>query len=455
MKKYALLLWVLAMLGCEPKPLPTCTDCNVILVTIDTLRADHLGCYGYARNTSPFMDTLAEEGVVFENTVTPRPKTTPSLASMLTGLYPYRHGVRILYAPMDEQDTLFSILGEQGFNTAAFVSNFVLIPKACGFDRYFDTYDANVTDPELNRKNRYHRNAGKTNLAVFDWLDENHGEPFFLWIHYIDPHGPYRAPEPFRSTFSSTEAMMAPLKKVPAYQRQPEIRPVAGEVDLNEYIAQYDNEIFYTDVQIGALVTKVRDLGLLEKSLFVVSSDHGESLYQHDYYFEHGRELYDDCSKIPLIMRFPSSHGLAGRRVKALTSIMDILPTVLHFLGVSHEGVSELDGVDLYPTLRGEPEVQGEVVIERHTNRKYDKLALRTAAEKLILYNNKLPECYDLARDPGELNPNACDAATLVDLATRLKGHLINAKPAGVNARRARRSEFDIEALRALGYIQD
>jgi arylsulfatase len=426
---------------------------NVILISVDTLRADHLGCYGYHRETSPFLDSFTREGVLFGQAITPRPKTNTALASLLTGLYPSRHGVRTNSMPLGTIPTITSVLQEQGLVTAAFVSNWTLKPEFSGFDRHFDTYDYDFTTPELNRPHRFERSAAETNERVFPWLEERDSTPFFLWIHYLDPHGPYRPPVEYRRTFSHRERMMGPAEVVPHYQRLPEAYREGSLTDMADYIDQYDNEIFYTDRQIEALIGKIGELGLLEKSLIIFTSDHGESLGQHDYHFEHGRELYDDSSRVPLVIRFPLAEGLAGERSDSLVSLLDIFPTILDYFDADVGHAPGLDGVSLLPHLKRGESVRREVFIERHNGTVFDKMAIRTNGSKLILSRDRV-ECYDLEEDPGELVPDGCDTAVLNDLSSRLQDFAAIARKDYTPAPQAVPDERDREILRSLGYVR-
>lgn len=426
---------------------------NVILISVDTLRADHLGCYGYHRETSPFLDSFSREGVLFGQAVTPRPKTNTALASLLTGLYPYRHGVRTNSMPLRTIPTIPSVLKEQGFVTAAFVSNWTLKPEFSGFDRSFDTYDYDFTTPELNRPHRFERTAAETNEKVFPWLEARDSTPFFLWVHYLDPHGPYRPPGEFRHTFTHQERVMRPADSIPHYQRLPEAYREGSLTDMADYVDQYDNEIFYIDRQIEALIGKIGALGLLEKSLIIFTSDHGESLGQHDYYFEHGRELYDDSSRVPLIMRFPLAEGRAGDKSDSLVSLLDIFPTILDYFDIDGGQAPDLDGVSLLPHLKGGGAVRREVFIERHDGTVFDKIAVRTDESKLILARDRV-ECYDLEKDPGELVPDSCDAAVFNDLSRRLQNFADTAKKGYMPSPQALPDERDREILKSLGYIK-
>src|SRR5262245_37268872 len=313
----------------EPRaanPLP------VILFTVDTLRADHLGFDGYDRPTSPNLDALARESTVFENAVTPRSKTTPAVASLMTGLLPHRHGVRSLYQPLEEgRATLALLLEEAGYETAAFVSNFVLKRDFSGLGRGFGRYDEEMPTREPRRP-IYERSAADTAVAVRRWLAEPHERPFFLWVHWMDPHGPYRPPVPH---FEVAGGERLPREAIPDYQ-------YLGTEDRAAYVAAYDSEIRCLDGEVGALLADLRASGWLDRSLFAFTADHGESLGEHGEVFEHGENAYEPCARVPFLVRPP---GGRGARVREPASLVDLVPTVLAALGLPER---RLDGHALF-----------------------------------------------------------------------------------------------------------
>ncbi len=435
--------------------LPGCSkteeiDYNIILISIDALRLDHMGCYGYYRNTSDCIDTIASQSIIFNNAVTPRPKTTASLATLLTGLYPYRTGIRDLTGPLKEEINLPSILKQNGYITAAFVSNWVLRSERSGFNQYFDYYDDQFTDPELNRSDVYERSAGKTNVKVIEWLKKNSSNKFFLWIHYNDPHGSYSPPEDYRDIFSNPKRQMVPADRIPAYQFLPEAYVTGDKTDANYYINQYDNEIYYTDKQIGELYKELGTLKLLDRSIIIITSDHGESLGEHNNYFVHGNQVYEDTCKIPLIINLPGEHRI--KKINGLVSIMDLFPTILDFLGI--ENNMSIDGVSLVPLIEGSVnQARKEVFIECYLDNKYEKLAIRTDKEKLIKKGNRY-EAYDLEKDILELNPHSLSDGKIHILKEKLLQYLDNSNRNKKQLNKMIVSEQDLVNLRALGYVQ-
>ena len=286
---------------------------NIVLITIDTLRADHLSCYGYHLKTSPTIDKLAEDGVRFENAYSPIPLTGPSHTSLFTSRFPQEHGARINgYAvPKDSQWlSLPQILKRFGYQNGAFVSAWPLTSRLTHLDRWFDLYDEDLSRKyQVFNSSRYAEDV--TPLAV-SWLEENRAGPFFLWVHYFDPHSPYNLREDFAEPESSGH---------PNSTREPLNREMANR------IKKYDAEIGYADFHIGKLLARLDELGLKESTLVVLTSDHGESLGEHGY-VGHGRQLSEGIVHIPLIMRYPARLP-AGKVISSNVSLLDATPTIL------------------------------------------------------------------------------------------------------------------------------
>ena len=250
------LLALTAALGCGRGSQPT----PVVWIVVDTLRADHLDWYGYARPTSAGLERLRADGLLFEHAYTPHPETTPAIASLLTGLDPPRHGVRGLYQKLHgDNRSLAEVLADAGYETAAFVSSFVMIRDFCGLDQGFATYDDFVTERERNRDN-FERRAAATLALARDFLDRRDpGRPLFLFLHLIDPHGPYDPPEPWSIRFRTVEEI--PIRgTVPLYQRLP------GVDRLGPYVDRYDGEIAYASRELGGFLDLLVVAGLYDRS---------------------------------------------------------------------------------------------------------------------------------------------------------------------------------------------
>ena len=288
---------------------------NILLITVDTLRADHLSAYGYPIRTSPYIDGLAAEGVRFARNYTVIPLTGPSHLTMLTGRYPQEIGVlrngvswssKAPIAPLPE------ILKKQGYRRAAFISAWPLTSHLTRLNRWFDHFDEDLGRRyQLFNSSRY---AEDVNPRVLKWL-RAHGtakKPFFLWVHYFDPHSPYL----FRQYFQPEQRKgMAPPS------------PPSNNEDMAERIRDYDSEIYYTDHYIGQVLNELDRLGLKDTTLVVLTADHGESLGEHGY-VGHGRHLYENILHTPLIYRLPGKIA-AGKVIQTPVSSISLAPTIL------------------------------------------------------------------------------------------------------------------------------
>ena len=402
-------LALLTALGCrdpEPGPRP-----DVLFLTIDTLRADHLPLYGYERDTMPHVAALAGEAVTFDQAAVPRSSTRPSYASMLTGLYPYRHGVRSNWMELHgDVATLPERLRDEGYHTAAFVSNFAMVGELSGLAQGFDIYDDRVDEREGGARASYERSALRTVEAILEWLASDPPRPFFLLVNLIDPHGPYRPPPPWRGLFESETSRPLEPALIPPYQR------IDGSTDFYEYVDRYDGEIRYADEALGLLIKELRGRGLWDDALVVFTADHGEALGEHGVYFEHHVHLFEETVRVPFLVRLPRGQA-GGTRVDTLASPLDLVPTVFDFLGISAK--ASLDGRSLRPILEGAPDPERTLLLEfpaaatpgaTHP----DVWALRTATHKLVRVTGPLGAIrqqvvYDLRVDPLEQQARSLD----------------------------------------------
>ena len=328
-------------LVCQPScaPDPPERPPNIVLITVDTLRADHMSLYGYERETTPEIDAWFGEGAVFERAYATTSFTPPSVISFLTGLYPQRHGVRYYGQRIDENlETLGSWLGDLGYERAAFVANISLRAKALGLGPHFDHYDDEMTEQEAFRSSHYERSAAPNTDAALEWLANRSDpeRPFFLWIHYMDPHGPYTPPAPKVRDFEHAGEKAIDPERVPLYQRY------EGLTDGLEYIDLYDEEIAHVDHHIGRLLEGLKRHTIPEQTIYALTADHGECLMEHGYWFSHGFDIFEDVVRVPLAFRGP---GIAPRREDAPVSIVDIPPTLMAAIG--QEPPKGLDGVPL------------------------------------------------------------------------------------------------------------
>lgn len=368
---------------------------NVLLVTFDTVRADHTSPYGYDIRT-PALQELADGGAVFLNAVCHLPLTGPSHASLLSGLLPRRHGVRVNGHPIGSGTPLVSdVLRACGYRTAAFVSSYPLKRWNCGLDRGFDVYD-----DTLGRSDRFghllvvrlldrvgllravERRAGLSTDRCLGWLADNRSRPFFIWLHYFDAHTPYEPPAEYRRD-----------------------RPSESPVDL------YDGEIEYMDAQLARVLRCLDEYGLTSNTLVVAAADHGESLGEHGVFYDHGADLYEPSLHVPLVFRFPGRVP-AGVRVAGAVGLADVAPTVLQLLGV--EDALACDGRDV-SALWGEHAAWDRewVLAEQfRPESAVDRVAVRGVDWKTIgAKGAPTPEVYSLRSDPGETNDLALSGA--------------------------------------------
>ncbi|MHB8174348.1 MAG: sulfatase [Nitrospirota bacterium] len=338
---------------------------KIFLISIDTLRADHLGCYGYGKNTSPNLDRLGKEGTIYSYAFSPCPYTVPTHTSLLTGVYPINNSTNFAQTRpgrVDPDSTLFlqEILCEQGYATGAFVSCFVL-KKGWGLNHGFDVYDDRMTTSEINRPSELIRDGRETNRAALEWINENRDENFFIWLHYFDVHGPYVQapgfPPPFKSEdYGDSPVLLDRVRDgqpggIPEYQLLGVEKNNRGEVvsyqrDIRHYLAGYDNGIRYVDTVIGELFEELKREGIYEESAIIVTADHGEALGENDVYFFHGLTVTPEQSRVPLIVK-PSAGSYKPMPSERPVSTVDIMPTVLDWIGFSSTRLG-LDGVSLF-----------------------------------------------------------------------------------------------------------
>ena len=342
-----------------------------MLVTLDTTRADRIGCYGYAEGSTPHLDRLAGEGVLFEQAVSANPTTLPSHSTMFTGYYPQDHGVRynLKFRLAPETVTLAERLRSAGFATAAVPASFIL-GRRYGLDQGFDTF----FDPPMPAPGQPEPEGGMVTIRrradegvdlALDWIEAHRDRDFFLWLHFYDPHWPYEPQFPYSAHFRD--------------------RP-------------YDGEIAYADAQLGRLVERLRASARWDETMLVVVGDHGEGLYDHDERF-HSMLVYETTQRVPLIVRAP---GLRPGRVAEPVGLIDLVPTVLDLVGL--EPMRGVRGISLRPALTGGELPRRELYFESLTGSLsygWSELrGIRSGHFKLI--DSHEPELYDLQQDPGE-----------------------------------------------------
>ncbi len=426
---------------------------NVLLVTLDTFRADRFSCYGYDKEITPRFDQLAADGIRFERAVAQAAVTPVSHASIMTGLYPYQHGVRVLFAASGyelapEIPTISTLLQEGGWTTGAFLSAFP-VSEHFGFHNGFDRFDNGIRSepnealqPTGDGNVRWNvavnqRRSDVTTGAALEWLG-GVDDPFFLWVHYWDPHdGAIQPPQELREK-------MIPLGG-----------PLTDEVKK----ALYDAEVFYVDSQFGRLVDYLKEKGRYDETIVIVVADHGEGLGDHGWWSH--RILYEEQIRVPLIMKLPGARA-AGRQVDRLVRTIDIMPTLLDWIGIGTEG--HIEGRSLRPLIEGVSEEPRMAYADQlnlfDTNaamlkkRPNDDLVYCATDQKWkLIYRPRHPELnelYNLEADPHEMENlyhiETKEAERLLKWLTD-RGGFVN-EPFGESM-----DEETRERLRSLGYV--
>ncbi len=405
---------------------------GIILISIDTLRADHLSAYGYEKIETPNIDALARDGVLFKKTYAHVPITLPSHASILTGTYPNFHGIRNNgeFRASGELNTAAEIFKSAGYDTAAFVGSFIMDSRF-GLDQGFDLYDDDMENGK-NVKSSFgikERRAEDVVKSALGWLEKqaaSSGAPFFMFVHLFDPHTKYDPPEPFLSKYADNP---------------------------------YDGEIAYTDSQVGVLLAGLKELGLYDNTVVVLTSDHGESLGEHGEK-SHIIFIYNSTIWVPLVIKAPGGR-YAGTVVNGIVRHIDILPTMLEVAGIGErvplEMKSDMQGMSLISFMSGNGQ---DVRLVSYAESWYPKLYYGWSAPESIRHNGyeyislPVPEFYDLQKDPGELN-NIYE--TRKDLAEKYALKLEEIKKLSEKGRISdARREMDRETLaklKSLGYI--
>lgn len=401
----------------RPDGIPRDSRLNVVLITLDTTRADRLGCYGYAGAVTPNLDALARNGVRFERAYAPVPLTLPSHASIMTGLNPYAHGVHNngTYALPPGTPTLAGLLKARGYRTAAFTASFS-VDSRFGLDQGFDVYDDDIQPGTPFKSANGERRAEQVLQAFEPWFEQAAAgpDPFLAWVHFFDPHLPYSPPSPIREEF-------------------------AGRL--------YDGEVAYMDAIVGQVMRRLKAKGLLERTVVVAAGDHGESFGEKGE-SGHGVFLYEPAVHVPLIIlaegRLP-----AGTVVPARVRLIDILPTVLDMLGAP--APASVHGVSLIPYIQGRKKADLDVYLETFYPRENFGWAALTGLVSGPWKYIEAPrrELYNLSDDPGETANLAGKDRAVEELRAKLRTTL---EKGTVSSRRTP-SESDKARLRSLGYV--
>jgi arylsulfatase A-like enzyme len=433
--------------GGEPPP-------NILLITMDTTRADHLSVYGYKIATSPYLEEFAAEGAVFRQVYAAAPATAPSHATIFTSLSPLTH--RVLKNAMvlgEEFDTLAEVLADEGYETAGFVSSFVLNRKfglSQGFEYYDDMLEGGRATVDTRRwegeviTGKFDCPADATTDRAAAWLEtaRDPERPFFLFVHYFDPHVPYRPPEQYRGRYKDPDI---------------EDRVVRWET------GNYNGEIVFTDDQIRRLCTRLEELGLAEDTIVIITGDHGEGLWQRGYQY-HGAHIYEEAMRVPLLVRWPGRIP-AGSVFQKPVTIAAIMPTLLDLLDAP-AGDRAYHGRSLARVLlSGEPlREERPVFLYRVPYEPHDEFGVWVDGEKhavrrgdwkyLVAEDEGTVELYDLRADPRETRNLAAErpevAADLADILATWREAVT--RPDSLTLQ-PELSDSDIQKLRSLGYV--
>lgn len=378
---------------------------NVILITINSLRADHVSSYGYDRETTPHFDDFAKDGILFENTFATSSWQMPAVGSILTSLYPSQHGATHIEKKMKDCITLPGILKEHGYYAVGFCCNPRLTELegfAQGFD-FYDDYSVNLMLESLNFGKEdatlninQQRTNDLTNDAAIRWIDKNSHSPFFLSVHYYDNHWDYLPPKPYDTLYSSDYSGRIDgrlISKEPLYSNKP------GEEDVEQIIALYDGQVRQTDEDLGELLASLKKMGKYEDSIIIVMADHGEQFYEHGNTSHHG--LYDELIHVPLAISMPDSNA---RSIQSLVSNIDIMPTVLDCLGIAVP--EQCMGKSLMPLIHRKTESIHDCLFVEYTGGAIpDVFGVRSQEYKYLHPKESEAFGFDLKNDPGEQKP--------------------------------------------------
>ncbi|KQC15344.1 MAG: hypothetical protein APR56_01735 [Methanosaeta sp. SDB] len=445
--------------GCRrepPKPI------NVLLVSIDSLRADHLGCYGYGRETSPQIDRLAREGTIFLNHISTTSWTLPSHISLFTGQEISAHGVATDgFSLHPAVPPLAELIRDAGFRTAAFCTS-PYMNAAFGFDRGFDLYyntDSERGDyldtvlPSEETKERSHLDITSPRIAELanSWLEENAEQPFFLFLHFWDPHYDYTPPPPYDRIFNPGYTGNIDARN---YGNNDRVNPEMDPRDLEQIIALYDGEIAFTDHHLGTVIDKLKELGVYDQTLIVITGDHGEEFFEHDNK-GHRISLYEEVIRVPLVVRRPGQ-APGGNRVEAPVGIIDVAPTILDLLQITRPG--SIQGTSLAPWLNG-----GEPDGERFLLSELSPVLYSLRGEGVKLLHNAdagATIVLDLESDPAETHSVEITSGPQFErlnreFQNRLRRNreLAEEIRGGEAGPKIHFQEREIERLRTLGYL--
>jgi arylsulfatase A-like enzyme len=417
---------------------------NVILIVVDTLRADHLSCYGYDKNTSPTIDELSEHAILFRNAISTAPWTTPSVASMFTSQYPTALGIEEEPVVLsNELLTLAEIFRGNNYRTAGVISH-VLVSRVLGFAQGFDSYD------EENAKGHDHVSSPSIAKKAISYVEKHKNDRFFLFLHWFDPHHSFIMHEDY-DYYPDYEGRLYSGQVV---EEQREIAPNMSVDDIRYIRALYDSEINFTDEHIGILLDKLKELGLYDNTVVVLTADHGEEFLERgDYWIGHSKRLYQEMIHVPLIIKLAGDHK--PQIVEEYTGLIDLMPTIVDRAGLSIPDECRCEGAAI--DLAGGRQREGKVVISE-TNRLASLRSLTWDGWKLI-YDaaNDTRELYNLVDDPAESGNVAMENKQILaemEAVLRKWYEQIRAEESETTRRQPSFTEEQKKRLRSLSYIR-
>ncbi len=364
---FSLLLFAVLSVSCD-KLLSMRKPHNLIIITMDTTRADSLECYGNKKVLTPNINRFAEKGILFTNATASAPITLPSHSSIMTGLYPINHGARdnSIYKLSDENTTLAEVFKEKNFNTAGIVSTFIL-DSQYKINQGFDFYNDNFLNPEQKGRLPVQRKGLETATVAVEWLRDNaRKKPFFMWVHFYDPHADYNPPEPYKTAYSDNP---------------------------------YYGEIAYTDMCIGIILDELKRQKVFDNTLFILTADHGESFGEHGEQ-THGFFIYDSTIHVPLIIS-NSRFSVQNNKIDSQVSLVDIFPTAIDLMGLKYG--KTVDGKSLAPFFEGKDAEEHPSYSEAEIPKSFywnPLKGIRFDGWKYIFGKNS--ELYNISKDPGE-----------------------------------------------------
>lgn len=420
-------------------------DFNIILISIDTLRADHLGCYNYPRNTSPSVDKLRKNAVLFRRCMAQSPSTLTSHGSMLTSLIPSHHGAYFTrgQALPDNIKTMAELLKEKGYQTVSFNDGGQIAPKF-GLNQGFDIYES-MSAKLHARYLHFYRIVNKS----MKWLDQNPGEKFFFFLHTYETHHPYTPKKRHLKLFETGYKGDLPRDiQVELIEQINKGEIKLTDEDKQHIINTYDAEIRSMDESLGLLIKYLKEKKLYDKTLIIFTSDHGEEFGEHGTWAMHSHTLFNDQLHVPLVIKLPDSK-FAARKVDHLVRSIDILPTVMDLLG---EKLSkDFEGISLVPFMKGIPPKKLTFAIsQRDMQKTYVPAYWSIMTRKWKVYDSKL---YDLLDDPGELKDVSGSHDELKTNLVMYALKYIKRRQAKSTAKKIHLDDALREKLKSLGYI--